>query len=122
MHQVVVAAEVLGLGAQHAVHERAQVAGQSRLVEPAVGTRRDVADGDSGRHLDLGRLLEGGGAGEDVDGDTASGQPFGDLDDVDVHAARVAGPGLVERGGVQTDGGDPAGPRRSDLTLRARSL
>ncbi len=37
-----------------------------------------------------------GSAGEDLDLDAEVGQALGSLDDVDVHAAGVAGSGLVE--------------------------
>src|SRR5262249_31967424 len=39
----------------------------------------------------------------DVDLDALSGELLGQLEDVDVHTARIAGPGLVERRGVQAD-------------------
>ena len=45
------------------------------------------------------RGLQGraGGPGEDVDLETTLDQPLGELDDIDVHAAGVAGAGLVQR-------------------------
>ena len=52
------------------------------------------------------------------------GQPPGQLDDVDVHAAGVAGARLVERRGVQADHRQPLqlGPRRPPCTLRGVGL
>src|SRR5918999_5782173 len=61
----------------------------------------------AGRQLHDGRQRPARGPGEDVDLDTARGEPFGHLDDVDVHAAGIAGPRLVERRSMHTDRCDP---------------
>ncbi len=94
----VVVTERLGrLGPQDLAGEHAELAGQLGLGESL--ERPGVHVG----HVDaVGQPYDGvgqaaGGAGEDVDLDPAGGQPAGYLDDVDVHAARVTGAGLVER-------------------------
>lgn len=96
VEQVVVAGLVARLGAQDAGREAAQVPGQLGLVQLLERPGDDVADEDAGGELDDGRQGPRRGAGEDVDLDAALGEPLGHLDDVDVHAARVAGPRLVE--------------------------
>jgi hypothetical protein len=72
-----------------------------------------VPDRDAGRQPHDRWQLAAGGAGEDSDLDPERGQPLAALDDVDVHAAGVAGAGLLERGGVDGQDGDAArvGPR-----------
>ena len=55
-----------------------------------------------------GSMPRRGGAGEDVDLDPGRGQAPRQLEDVDVHAAGVAGAGLVERRRVHADHGHPA--------------
>ena len=62
-----------------------------------------MADGHAAVGLDHRREGRRGRAGEDLDLDAALGQPLGQLEHVDVHAARVAGAGLVKRGRVQAD-------------------
>ncbi len=64
--------------------------------------------GDPGRQLDHGRQVAARGAGEDLDLDAERGQPLAGLDDVDVHAAGVAGAGLLERRGVHRQHGHAA--------------
>ena len=71
-----------------------------------------------GRHLDDRRQVAGGGPGEDLHLDAGLGQPPGDLDDVDVHAAGVAGAGLVQRRGVHRQRRHPAWPRRAGTARR----
>ncbi len=61
----------------------------------------------AGRQLSDLRLVPGYGPGEDVDLDAALGEPLGDLDDVDVKTARVAGPWLLKRRCVNADSRDP---------------
>ncbi|MGX1369120.1 hypothetical protein RKD19_004479 [Streptomyces canus] len=95
--QVVVAGAVTGPGLHHAVGEGAQLGGEVLLVEALIGARVDVADQDAGGHLDGGRQTAGRRAREDLDLDVDRGEALRELDDVDVHAARVAGAGLVER-------------------------
>ncbi|MGX1243553.1 hypothetical protein RKD46_004657 [Streptomyces pseudovenezuelae] len=95
--QVVVAGAVAGPGLHHAVREGAQLGGEVLLVEALVGTGVDMADQDAGGHLDGGRKTARRRAREDLDLDVDRGEALGELDDVDVHAARVAGARLVER-------------------------
>ncbi len=95
--QVVVAGPVARPGLHHAVREGAQLRGQLLLGEAFVGARVDVAHEHAGRQFDGGRQGAGGGAGEDLDLDVDRGQALGQLHDVDVHAARVAGARLVQR-------------------------
>ena len=101
--RVVVAGQVAGLGPHHLTGERAQLAGQLALGHPLERTRVDVADQDVVGDLHDRRQGRGRRAREDVHRDVAAGQLPGELDDVDVHAARVPGAGLVQRGGVQAD-------------------
>lgn len=107
--QVVVAGAVAGPGLHHAVREGAQLGGEVLLVESLVGARVDVADQDAGGELDGGREVRGRRAREDLHLDVDRGEALRELDDVDVHAAGVAGAGLVERGGVHGEHGDAAG-------------
>ncbi len=95
--QVVVAGAVAGPGLHHTVREGAQLGGQLLLGEALVGARVDVPHQDAGRHLD--RRPEGGRGRprEDLDLDVDRGETLCELHDVDVHAAGVAGAGLVER-------------------------
>ena len=101
---VVVADRVGRLGAQHLAGEDAQLAGQLGLGQPLERAGGDVAHQDP-----VGRPSTVGGSAEVVARVNTStsmprcGEPLGELDDVDVHAAGVAGAGLVERGGVQAD-------------------
>ena len=97
VHEVVVADRLGRLGAQHLAGEDAQLGRQLVLGQPLERAGVDVADGDPVAGLEDLVERRAGGAGEDVDLDAATGQPLGELDDVDVHAARVAGAGLVER-------------------------
>ena len=97
VHEVIPALGPHRLGAQDARGDRAELAGEVFLREALIRTRHDVAHGDSGIDLDRGRLIAGGRAGEDVDLDAVVGESSRKLGDVDVHAARVTGAGLVER-------------------------
>jgi hypothetical protein len=103
VHGVVVAPRLHRLGAQHLAGEHAQLAGQRVLGQALVGTGVDVAHQHPVGGLDDRRQRGGGGAGEHVDLDALPRQTSGQLDDVDVHAARITGARLVERGGVQAD-------------------
>jgi hypothetical protein len=95
--QVVVAAVVSGPGLPHAVREGAQVCGQVLLGQALVGSGGHVPYQDTGREFDAGRERGGGGPGEDLHLDVDGGEALGELDDVDVHPAGVAGAGLVQR-------------------------
>ena len=66
----------------------------------------------AGGEWDGRRQLAAGRAGEDLDLDAAGRQLAGQLDDVDVHAAGVAGAGLVERRGVNRQHRHPLQPQR----------
>ena len=101
---VVVAQRLAGLGAQHLAGERAQLAGQlAPWSAPRTGRR------GCGGPVTPAPASTIGGRAEEVARVKMStsmprrGQPPRQLDDVDVHAARVAGPRLVQRGGVQAD-------------------
>lgn len=107
--QVVVAGAVAGPGLHHTVGEGAELGGEVLLVEALVGAGVDVADEDAGGQFHGGREVGGGGAGEDLDLDVDRGEALRQLHDVDVHAAGVAGAGLVERGGVHAEHGYAAG-------------
>ena len=109
VHQVVPAGREVGLGAQHAEGERADLAGQRVLVEFLERPGHHVPDQYPGRELDDRRGVPADRAGEDLHLDAAPGQLPGHLDHVDVEPARVAGARLFERGGVQADRGDPPG-------------
>ncbi len=108
--EVVVAGAVTGPGLHHAVREGAQLGREVLLGQALVGARVDVPDEDAGGQLDRGREAAGRGPGEDLDLDVDRGEPLGQLHDVDVHAAGVAGAWLVERRGVHGEHRDPAGP------------
>ena len=96
VHGVVVAERVDRLGAQHLARERAELSGQLTLGQALERTGGDVADQHAVRRLDHLRERRARGPGEDVDRDALLGQPSGELDDVDVHPARIARAGLVE--------------------------
>src|SRR5690606_34170696 len=95
--QVVVAGAVAGPGLHDAVGEGAQLGGQVLLGESLVGTGVDVPDEDAGGEVHGGREGGGGGPGEDLDLDVDGGEALREFHDVDVHAAGVAGAGLVQR-------------------------
>lgn len=97
VHEVVVAGPVTCPRLHHAVGEGTELAGQLLLGEPFVGAGVDVAYEHPGGELDAGRQPARGGLGEDLDLDVDRGEPLGELHDVDVHTARVARPGLVQR-------------------------
>ncbi len=108
--QVVVAGAVTGPRLHHAVREGAQLGGEVLLRQALVGAGVDVADEDAGGELDGGRQAAGGRAREDLDLDVDRGEALREFHDVDVHAAGVAGAGLVERRGVHGEHGDASGP------------
>jgi len=85
------------LGAHDSLGEGAQLAGKVFLAQAFEGSGDDVADVDTWRQLCLHRKGAIGLAGEDLDLDAALGQALGDLDDVDVQAACIAGSWLLER-------------------------
>lgn len=114
--QVVVAGRAGRLGAEHPGGERAELAGKLLLGEPFEGAGGDVPDVHAGRHLDHRGQVTGGGPGEDLHLDVGLRQPTGDLQDVDVHASRVARAGLVQGRGVHGEGGDAAGPGPRQVT------
>ena len=97
VHEVEVSGVVLGLHTKDAGRERAEQRWQVFLRHRLERPSRDVPHEDTGCELDGGGQRAGGGPGEDLDLDTEVGQAAGGLDDVDVHAAGVAGSGLVER-------------------------
>jgi hypothetical protein len=97
VHEVVVAGAVAGPGLHHAVGEGAQLGREVLLGQALVGAGVDVPDEDAGGELHGVREAAGGGPGEDLDLDVDRGEPLRELHDVDVHAAGVAGAGLVER-------------------------
>jgi len=94
---VVPAGLVDRFGAQDGAGERAQLRRELVLRQALVRAGGNVADHHAGQQLDAGRQRGRGRPGEHVDLDAQSGQLFGQLDDVHVHAAGVAGSGLVER-------------------------
>ncbi len=106
--EVVVAGAVAGPSLHDAVGEGAQLGRELLLGETFVGARVHVPDEDPGGQVDHGRQPAGGGPGEDLDLDVDRGEPLGQLDDVDVHAAGVAGAGLVQRRGVHAQHGHAA--------------
>ncbi|MGX1119653.1 hypothetical protein RKD37_005016 [Streptomyces ambofaciens] len=77
--------------------EGAELGGQVLLGQSLVGSRVDVPDEDAGGEFDGGREGGGGRPREDLDLDVDLGEALRQLHDVDVHAAGVAGAGLVER-------------------------
>ena len=91
VHEVVVAGLAAGLRAQDAAGQRAQLGGQVLLGQALERPGHDVPDEDAGSQLDGRRQVAARGAGEDLDLGAERGEPAGQLDDVDVHAARVAG-------------------------------
>ncbi len=95
--EVVVAGPVAGPGLHHAVGEGAQLGRELLLGETFVRARVHVPYEDPGGQLDHGRQPAGGGPGEDLDLDVDGREALGQLHDVHVHTARVAGAGLVQR-------------------------
>lgn len=94
--QVVVAGPVTGPGLHHPVREGTELGGQILLGEPFVRAGVHMPYEDSGREFHLGRQGPGRRAREDLDLDVDRGEALGELHDVDVHAARVAGARLVQ--------------------------
>jgi hypothetical protein len=78
------------------VGEGAQLGGEVLFGQSLVRSGVDVPDEDAGGEFDTGRQAAGGGPGEDLHLDALGGQALGELDDVDVHAAGIAGSGLVQ--------------------------
>jgi len=95
VHQVVVAGRPGRLGTQYAVGEGAHLSRQFFLGQALERPRRDMPDRDARSHLDTRRQIAAGGSSEDLDLDAERRKPSRHLDDVDVHAAGVAGAGLV---------------------------
>lgn len=106
--EVVVAGPVAGPGLHDAVGEGAQLGRELLLGEAFVRARVHVPYEDPGGQLDRGREAALGGAGEDLDLDVDRGEAFGQLHDVHVHTAGIAGAGLVQRRGVHAEHGDAA--------------
>ncbi|EGJ76402.1 putative UDP-N-acetylglucosamine [Streptomyces sp. Tu6071] len=105
------------------MREGTQLRGQVLLVEPLVRTRVDVPHEDAGRQLDARVEAALGGAREDLHLDVVRGEAAGQLDDVDVHAARVARPRLVQGRGVHAEHGDAArGPATGTRQAQAARL
>lgn len=109
VHEVVVAGPVACPGLHHPVREGTELGREVLLGEALVGACVDMADEDAGGQLDGRREAAGGGTREDLDLDVDRGEALRQLDDVDVHAARVAGARLVERRGVHGEHRDAAG-------------
>ena len=76
--------------------EGAQLRRQVLLGQALEGPRGHVPDGDAGGQLDGRRQVRAGGPGDQVDLHAQGGQAAGQLDHVDVHAARVPGARLVQ--------------------------
>ena len=113
----------LGAGGRRAHHpggERAELARQVVLREALVRPRRDVPHRHARDQLDDRRDRPGRRPGEDVDLEAPRGQLLGDLGDVDVHAARVPGAGLLQRRGVDADHGDSPDHVSSSSPLQRR--
>jgi hypothetical protein len=87
-----------------------RLGGQVLLGEALVRTRVDVPDEDAGGQFDGRREGGRGGPGEDLDLDVDRGEALGEFHDVDVHAAGVAGAGLVQRRGVDGEHRHATGP------------
>ncbi len=106
--QVVVAGAVAGPGPHHAVGEGAKLGGQLLLGQALVRTGVHMPYEDARGQLHGGRQGARRRPGEDLDLDAQGGELLGQLDDVDVHPAGVAGAGLVQRGGVHAEHRHPA--------------
>ncbi len=100
---VVVAVRLRSLGAQHLTREHAQLSGQLLLGQPLERPGGHVPHDHTVVERDDGRQPRARGTRKHVDLDALACQAPGQLDDVDVQAAGVAGARLVERGGVQAD-------------------
>ncbi len=108
--EVVVARPVTCLGAQHPVGEGAELGREVLLEQALVRPGGDVPDEHTGGELDGRRVVRADRPGEHLDLDVELGEALGQLDDVDVHPARVTGAGLVQRRGVHAQHRYPAGP------------
>ena len=84
----------------HPAGKCGELGGQVVLLQPLVGPGHHVDNPVAGLHLHHLALAGAGGAGEHVHRGALAGQLGGGVVDVDVHAAGVAGPRLLERGGV----------------------
>jgi hypothetical protein len=97
VHQVVPALGSGCLRAHDPLGERTQLAGKVFLGQSLERPGDDVADVDPGRQLRLDRQAAIGHPGEDLDLDASACEPLGDLDNVDVQAARIACSWLLQR-------------------------
>ncbi|CAB4936786.1 unannotated protein [freshwater metagenome] len=109
------------LDSHDAGRHRAELTGQIGLEQAFVRPGRDVANEDARGELNRGRKLGRGGPREDLDGRACGGEALGGFDDVDVHASRIAGAGLIERRGVDGEHSDPVGFRRTSNALRCHT-
>ena len=107
VHQVVPARGIGGLGAQHPQGELAELGGQVGLVQLLERARLHMPDEYPGHQFAHRGGVAGDRPGEDLHLYAAGGHALGDLDDVDVEAARVAGARLFQRRGMDADGRDP---------------
>ena len=95
--QVEVPRLMLGLDAQDAGREWAEQRRQVFLRHRLERASRDMPHQDARGQLDRGRQRTGSRPREDLDLHAKGSESTRSLDDVDVHAARVTGAGLVER-------------------------
>jgi hypothetical protein len=95
VHEVVPAGRVRRFLAEHLERELAELAGEVGLVEIFERPGHDVPDQHPGFDLDDRWQVARRRAGEYVDLDAARREALGDFDDVDVHAAGVAGSWLL---------------------------
>src|SRR5512132_4123436 len=98
----------MSFGAEDARGEGAQLARKILLSEPSVRPGGDVPDDHPGRHLYGRWKISTGRSGEDLDLGACGSHPFGELNDIDVHATGVAGAWLIEGRGVDGEHGNPA--------------
>jgi hypothetical protein len=106
VHEIVPAGRVRSLGPQQLEGELTELAGKIRFVEIFERPGGQMTDEDAGRELGDLRLVAGYRPGEYVNLDTPLGEALGDLNDVDIKTACVAGPWLLERRCVNADGRD----------------
>src|SRR5262245_63202955 len=100
VNKVVVTKVVAGFGTEDTRGESAQLTGEILLGEPPVRPGGDVPDNHTGRHLHDWGEISTGRPGEYLHLGPRGSHSFGELDDVDVHAAGVAGARLIEGRGV----------------------
>jgi hypothetical protein len=91
-------------GAEQLECELAQLAGEIGLIKIFEWTRWQVPHQYARSQLGHVRLIARDGPGEDVDFDATGGEALGNLDHIDVKAARVAGPRLLKRRSMDADG------------------